>query len=234
MSGHEEQRAHEEAMQLGTEILLPPTHLPLFKLIRDCLDATQLSALIKEKANTELEYATALGELKVFYPCPVKSCPHNKANGINSFRNKNKRPAESPIQPATLIYILNNNSKKSNKSNQKSNSKQPKNPAKKTRQEPKNSEDNIIPTKNSFASLAIEDPTDVENENDKPIVEDIPESNDNNLENEDDTVTPKIKPIMLRYKMNYNLILKELDKKYPKAVNKLTGPIYKNNRIYNR
>ncbi|GFW80280.1 RNA-directed DNA polymerase from mobile element jockey [Trichonephila clavipes] len=99
MSGHENQRAPEDAMQLGTEILpaaLEPANLQTDDFIeietfdKDCTDASQLSALIKEKANTELEYATALGELKVLYPCPVKSCQHNKGNGINSFRPKIK------------------------------------------------------------------------------------------------------------------------------------------------
>ncbi|GFT37759.1 hypothetical protein TNCV_4128411 [Trichonephila clavipes] len=129
----EQRALREEAMQLGSEIppaALAPASLPIDaqfksfeKLIKikdlrikylqdlieietfdkDSTDAAQLSALIKEKANTELEYATKLGELKVLFPCPVKSCPHNKANGINSYRNKNKRPTESPILPATLI-----------------------------------------------------------------------------------------------------------------------------------
>ncbi|GFW12196.1 hypothetical protein TNCV_5111411 [Trichonephila clavipes] len=192
MSGHENQRAPEDAMQLGTEIppaALAPANLQTDDFIeietfdKDCTDASQLSALIKEKANTELEYATALGELKVLYPCPVKSCQHNKGNGINSFRPKNKRPAESPILPATLI-LENKNLK--------------------------NQEDAIIPTKNSFTSLAIDDPVDNAIESENPMQEDNPESN-GTTENEDVTVTLKVKPIMLKYKTNYNLILKELD-----------------------
>ncbi|GFV62858.1 hypothetical protein TNCV_557671 [Trichonephila clavipes] len=229
MSGHEEQRAPEDAMQLGTEIppaTLAPANLQsdvrcaqiknieklnkikdlrikyLQNLIeietfdKDCLDASQLSALIKEMANTELEYATALGELKVLYPCPIKSCHHNKGNGVNSFRSKNKRPAESPILPATLILENNSNSKKSNKTNKKTNAKTTKKP----KQNPKIQEDAIVPTKNSFASLAIDDPADIANESEKPMIEDNPDSNGNNLENEDVTVTPKVKPIILRYK----------------------------------
>ncbi|GFW58598.1 hypothetical protein TNCV_1579301 [Trichonephila clavipes] len=151
MGGHEEQRAPEDAMQLGTEI--PPAALAPANLLsdvrcaqiktienlikikdsrikylqdlidietfdKDCLDASQLSALIKEKANTELEYATALGELKVLYPCPIKSCHHNKGNGFNSFRPKNERPAESPILPATLILENKNNSNSKKPTNQ--------------------------------------------------------------------------------------------------------------------
>ncbi|GFY09403.1 uncharacterized protein TNCV_1942131 [Trichonephila clavipes] len=130
---------------------------------KDCLDASQLSALIKEKANTELKYASALA----------------------------------------------------------------KNPAKKPKQDPKLQEDAIVPTKNSFTSLSIDDPADITNENEKPMIEDNPDSNGTIPENEDVTVTPKVKPIMLRYQTNYNLILKELDRKYPKAVNKLTGQYIK-------
>ncbi|GFX45388.1 uncharacterized protein TNCV_1026481 [Trichonephila clavipes] len=122
---------------------------------KDSTDAAQLSAQIKERATTELEYATKLGELKVLFPCPVKSCTPDKANGINSFRNKNKRPAESPILPATLI--LDKNVKIPNKNIQRKNDKPIKNPAKKTRQEQKIAVDPMIPTKNSFASLVIED-----------------------------------------------------------------------------
>ncbi|GFW59083.1 hypothetical protein TNCV_2780141 [Trichonephila clavipes] len=261
MSGHENQRAPEDAMRLGTEIppaALAPANLQtdvrcaqiktIEKLLRikdlrikylqdfieietfdkDCTDASQLSALIKEKANTELEYASALGELKVLYPCPVKSCQHNKGNGINSFRPKNKRPAESPILPATLILEnkTNTNSKKVNKTNQKNNGKSTKNPAKKPKQDLKIQEDAIIPTKNSFASLAIDDPVDNAIESENPMQEDNPESN-GTIENEDVTVTLKVKPIMLKYKTNYNLILKELDRKYPNSVNKLTGQYIK-------
>ncbi|GFY15049.1 hypothetical protein TNCV_4493021 [Trichonephila clavipes] len=41
---------------------------------KNSTDATQLAALIKEKAANELEYATTMGELKVLFPCPIKSC----------------------------------------------------------------------------------------------------------------------------------------------------------------
>ncbi|GFT73216.1 nucleic-acid-binding protein from transposon X-element [Trichonephila clavipes] len=229
MSGHVEQRAPEDAMQLGTEIppaALAPANLLSDTFDKDCLDALQLSALIKEKANTELEYATALGELKVLYPCPIKSCHHNKGNGFNSFRPKNERPAESPILPATLILENknNSNSKKPTNQSKKTNSKTTKNPANKPKQDPKIQEDAIVPTKNSFASLEIDNNT---NENDKRMVEDNPDTNETIPENEDVTVTPKVKHIMLRYQTNYNLILKELDRKYPNSVNKLTGQYIK-------
>ncbi|GFY43507.1 hypothetical protein TNIN_89181 [Trichonephila inaurata madagascariensis] len=243
--GHEKQRAlREDAMQLGTES--PPNAHAIHSIDAQCAqikaieklikikelqikylqdlieietfdkDSTH-AALIKEKANTELEYATKLGELKVLFPCPVKSCTHSKANGINSFRNKHKRPTESPILPATLI--LDKNAKKSNKNSKID--KPIKNPVRKTRQESKNAVDDIIPTKNSFASLVIQDAAEATDKNsESPMIED---NSEENQINEDVTVTPKIKPIMLRYKDNFNLILQDLNKKYPNSVNKLTG-----------
>ncbi|GFW38919.1 hypothetical protein TNCV_1818601 [Trichonephila clavipes] len=129
---------------------------------KDTVDAAQLAALIKEKANTELEYATTIGELKVLFPCPVKSCTHSKANGINPFRNKNKRPAESPILPATLV--LEKNPKVQNNSKTNKNEKTTKNPAKKKKQEQKTAVDPIIPTNNSFASLVLDDAADPQDE----------------------------------------------------------------------
>ncbi|GFY53361.1 hypothetical protein TNIN_373621 [Trichonephila inaurata madagascariensis] len=250
--GHEKQRAlREDAMQLGTES--PPNAHAIHSIDAQCAqikaieklikikelqikylqdlieietfdkDSTH-AALIKEKANTELEYATKLGELKVLFPCPVKSCTHSKANGINSFRNKHKRPTESPILPATLI--LDKNAKKSNKNSKID--KPIKNPVRKTRQESKNAVDDIIPTKNSFASLVIQDAAEATNKNsESPMIED---NSEENQINEDVTVTPKIKPIMLRYKDNFNLILQDLNKKYPNSVNKLTGQNVSTNR----
>ncbi|GFY76675.1 hypothetical protein TNIN_110641, partial [Trichonephila inaurata madagascariensis] len=171
---------------------------------KDSTDTARLAALIKEKANTELEYATKLGELKILFPCPVKSFTHSKAKRINSFRNKHKRPAESPILPATLI--LDKNAKKSNKNSKID--KSIKNPAKKTRQEPKHAVDDIIPTKNSFASLVIEDAAEaIDKNSESPMIEDNSENSEENQINEDVTVAPKIKPIMLHYKDNSNLVL---------------------------
>ncbi|GFQ89945.1 hypothetical protein TNCT_450331 [Trichonephila clavata] len=78
---------------------------------KEVTDSAQLKALIVEKAQEELDYAIKMGELKVLFPCPVKSCQVHK-NGINSFRTsfnntlvqqQTKRPAEPPILPAKLI-----------------------------------------------------------------------------------------------------------------------------------
>ncbi|GFT40189.1 hypothetical protein TNCV_1526961 [Trichonephila clavipes] len=44
---------------------------------------------------------------------------------------------------------------------------------------------------------------------------------------EDVTVPPKIKPIMLKYKDNYNMVLKGLNRMYPNSTNKLTGKYIK-------
>ncbi|GFX09270.1 hypothetical protein TNCV_2267081 [Trichonephila clavipes] len=193
---------------------------------KDTVDADQLAALIKEKATTELEYATNMGELKVLFPCPAKSCNHSKANGINPLRNKHKRPAESPILPATLV--LEKNPKVQNsKNNNKKNEKIAKNPAKKKKQDQKTVVDPIIPTNNSFASLVLDDAADPQDES--PMVEDVSETagiGEENLD-EDVTVPPKIKPIMLKYKDNYNMVLKGLNKMYPNSTNKLTGKYIK-------
>ncbi|GFS85281.1 nucleic-acid-binding protein from transposon X-element [Trichonephila clavipes] len=207
------------------------THTDLIEIEtfdKDSVDAAQikerpLAALIKEKAATELEYATTLGELKVLFPCLVKRCTHAKANGINSFRNKNKRPTESPILPATLILEKNLKTQSKNGKNNK-NEKIVKNPAKKTKQEQKTAVDPIIPTENSFASLVIDAAAGNQDENsESPMVEENTETTGKESINEDVTVPPKIKPIMLRYKTNYNMILKGLNKLYPNSTNKLTG-----------
>ncbi|GFT16203.1 nucleic-acid-binding protein from transposon X-element [Trichonephila clavipes] len=42
-----------------------------------------------------------------------------------------------------------------------------------------------------------------------------------------DIAQPKVKPIMLKYKNNFNLILQHLNRKYPDSVNKLTGEYIK-------
>ncbi|GFW16765.1 nucleic-acid-binding protein from transposon X-element [Trichonephila clavipes] len=250
MSGHEEKRAPGvEAMQLGTEIPAdhananssPDAHCAQIKNLeklskikdlrikylqdlieietfdKDSVDAAQLAALIKEKATT-------LGELKVLFPCPVKSNTHAKANGINSFLNKNKRPAESPILPATLVLEKNLKTQTNNGKNNK-NDKIVKNPAKKKKQEQKTAVDPIIPTKNSFASLVLDDAAGIQDES--PMVEENSETTGKDNLDEDVTVPPKIKPIMLRYKDNYNMVLKGLNKMYPKSTNKLTGQYIK-------
>ncbi|GFV39424.1 nucleic-acid-binding protein from transposon X-element [Trichonephila clavipes] len=193
---------------------------------KDSTDATQLAALIKEKAATELEYATTMGELKVLFPCPVKSCTHVKANGINSFRNKNKRPAESPILPATLI--LDKNVKPQTKGNNKKHDNTLKNPAKETKQEQKTAVNSIIPTKNSFTSLVIDDTAGTHDEKaESPMVEEISETMGKDNLDEDVTVPPKIKPIMLQYKDNFNMVLQALHRKFPKSTTKLTGQYIK-------
>ncbi|GFW06386.1 nucleic-acid-binding protein from transposon X-element [Trichonephila clavipes] len=193
---------------------------------KDTVDTDQLAALIKEKATTELEYATNMGELKVLFPCPAKSCIHSKANGINPLRNKHKRPAESPILPATLV-LEKNPKVQISKNNNNKNEKLAKNPAKKKKQDQKTVVDPIIPTNNSFASLVLDDAADPQDES--PMVEDVSETAGNGEENldEDVTVPPKIKPIMLKYKDNYNMVLKGLNKMYPNSSNKLTGKYIK-------
>ncbi|GFW62802.1 hypothetical protein TNCV_3274771 [Trichonephila clavipes] len=57
---------------------------------KDTVDTDQLAALIKEKATTELEFATTMGELRILFPCPAQGCNHAKANGTNPSRNNHK------------------------------------------------------------------------------------------------------------------------------------------------
>ncbi|GFW73551.1 hypothetical protein TNCV_4327081 [Trichonephila clavipes] len=59
------------------------------------------------------------------------------------------------------------------------------------------------------------------------MVEENSETTGKDKIDEDVTVPPKIKPIMLRYKDNYNMVLKGLNKMYPKSTNKLTGQYIK-------
>ncbi|GFT66552.1 hypothetical protein TNCV_705591 [Trichonephila clavipes] len=194
---------------------------------KDTVDADQLAALIKEKATTELEFATTMGELRILFPCPAKSCNHAKANGPNPSRNNHKRPAESPILPATLVLGKNPKVQNLKNNNNNKNEKIAKNPAKKKKQDQKTVVDPIIPTNNSFASLVLDDAADPQDES--PMVEDVSETAGNGEENldEDVTVPPKIKPIMLKYKDNYNMVLKGLNKMYPNSTNKLTGKYIK-------
>ncbi|GFT88380.1 nucleic-acid-binding protein from transposon X-element [Trichonephila clavipes] len=235
MSGHEDKRAPrvDDVKKLGMEnpaahaieISSAAAHFDIETFDKDTVDADQLAALIKEKATTELEFATTMGELKVLFPCPAKSCNHAKANGINPLRNKHKRPAESPILPATLV--LEKNPKVQNTKNNNKNEKTAKNPAKKKKQDQKTVVDPIIPKNNSFASLVLDDDADPQDES--PMMEDISETAGNGEENldEDVTVPPKIKPIMLKYKDNYNMVLKGLNKMYPNSTDKLTGKYIK-------
>ncbi|GFY53719.1 hypothetical protein TNIN_332551 [Trichonephila inaurata madagascariensis] len=57
----------------------------------------------RRKHSLNWNSMSELGELKVLFPCPIQCCTHKNSNGPNSFRPKQKRPAESPILPATLI-----------------------------------------------------------------------------------------------------------------------------------
>ncbi|GFW79572.1 hypothetical protein TNCV_128771 [Trichonephila clavipes] len=149
-------------------------------------------------------------------PCPIQCCTHKNSNELNSFRPKQKRPVESPILQATLILdkkqekpnIVNKKSKKGSTPKAETNNK---NPAKKTKQDSDQSRDDVIPTKNSFAGLAIDEPEIVVTDKTAQVA----------------NLSPKIKPVALRYKKNYNLVLQELNKNFPESVNKLTGDYIK-------
>ncbi|GFS36571.1 hypothetical protein TNIN_389331 [Trichonephila inaurata madagascariensis] len=174
-----------------------------------------MEALIKEKAQTELEFAVRMGELKVLFPCPIQCCIHKNSKATNSFRSKHthKRDQQSPqfcrqhlfwIRNRKNQILLTKNRKKASTPKAETNDK---NPAKKTKQDCDQSRDDVIPTKNAFAGLAIEEPEIVVTDKTAQVAD----------------LSPKIKPIMLRYKENYNLVLQELNKIFPESVNKLTG-----------
>ncbi|GFY77276.1 hypothetical protein TNIN_236291 [Trichonephila inaurata madagascariensis] len=50
---------------------------------------------------------------------------------------------------------------------------------------------------------------------------------DQTHDNDEVVTQPKVKPIMLRYKKNFNLILQHLNRKYPDSINKLIGECIK-------
>ncbi|GFX91235.1 hypothetical protein TNCV_1246501 [Trichonephila clavipes] len=50
---------------------------------------------------------------------------------------------------------------------------------------------------------------------------------DQTNENDEVVTQPKVKPIMLRYKKSFNLILQDLNRKCPDSINKLTGKYIK-------
>ncbi|GFY42621.1 PRE_C2HC domain-containing protein [Trichonephila inaurata madagascariensis] len=123
---------------------------------KDFTDAAQLEALIKKKAQTELEFAVRMG-----------TTPKAETNN--------------------------------------------KNPAKMTKQDFDQSRDDVIPTKNDFAGLTIDKPEIVVTNKTAQVAD----------------LSPKIKPVMLRYKNNYSLVLQELNKNFLESVNKLTGDYIK-------
>ncbi|GFS51039.1 retrovirus-related Pol polyprotein from transposon 412 [Trichonephila clavipes] len=120
---------------------------------KDITDAPQLEALIKEKAQVELEFIVRMGELKVLFPFHIQCVNHKNSNGPSSFQPKQKRPAESPLLPATLI--LDKKQEKPNIVNKKNRKKAQllklrpiiKTLQKKTKQDSDQSRDDVIPTK---------------------------------------------------------------------------------------
>ncbi|GFR28775.1 hypothetical protein TNCT_216061 [Trichonephila clavata] len=146
-----------------------------------------------------------MGELKLFFPCQVKNCSHNTTNGLNATRSLRKRAAESCILPATFNPQFRETTSKKPKPNETTN---------------KNSNKNLTAIKLPENTIALNNPSSVLNteENNLEVVDSDP--NQTPVENQPKR---KVKLIMLRYKTNYNLVLKELNEKYPNSVNKLIG-----------
>ncbi|GFT94189.1 nucleic-acid-binding protein from transposon X-element [Trichonephila clavipes] len=170
-------------------------------------DAAQLQSYIHAKGATELDCNLKLGELKLLFPCPVKNCNHNTTNGLNATRHK-KRAAESCILPASFNPYFKNTNSTSKKT--KTNDKDTCNNTAEINNR-KELPENTIPVNNPFSVLTIDD-DDME----------VAGSAENN-----NIAQPKVKPIMLKFNKNYNLILQHLNRKYPDSVNKLTGEYIK-------
>ncbi|GFQ74118.1 hypothetical protein TNCT_229921 [Trichonephila clavata] len=144
-----------------------------------------------------------MGELKLFFPCPVKNCCHNTTNGLKAAHSLKKRATEPCILPATFKPEISESNSKKPKPNETTSKNSIKNL--KTKESPENN----IALNNPFSALNIE-------ENSLEVADLGPNQGENRPKR-------KVKLIMLRYKTNYNLVLKELNEKYPNSVNKLIG-----------
>ncbi|GFY47656.1 hypothetical protein TNIN_104731 [Trichonephila inaurata madagascariensis] len=189
MNSHEKESSRVEAMQLGTEhpsAAHAPATNPTSSLAHYITDAAQLEALIKEKAQAELEFAVRIGELKVLFPCPSSAAPTKTRTGLTRF-DLNKKDQQSPqFCRQHLSWIRNR-----------------KNPIlltkiKKRPSTPKAETNNKNPAKHAFAGLAIDEPEIVATDKTAQVAD----------------LSLKIKPVMLMY--NKNLVLQELNKKFPK------------------
>ncbi|GFQ88995.1 putative RNA-directed DNA polymerase from transposon X-element [Trichonephila clavata] len=168
-------------------------------------DAAQLQSYSQAKGAAELDYNMKMGELKLFFSCPVINCSHNTTNGLNATRSMKKRAAESCILPATFNPQLRETTSKKPKPSETENKNNNKN------QTSKELSENTIALNNPFSALNIE-------ENKMEVVDSDP-----NQAPGENRPKRKAKLIMLRYKTNYNLVLKELNEKYPNSINKLIG-----------
>ncbi|GFR10555.1 hypothetical protein TNCT_301521 [Trichonephila clavata] len=161
----------------------------------------------EEKENLQNMMDTVKGELASLLPCPFPNCVHNTApKNIE----KTKAPSASSLaKKLAETHIDKTNNK--NKNNQKDGFSYPGNTAKKLRIL-ENYDIGAIPqieTSNKFSALAGSDS--------QPALTDaaIP------------VAPPKIPPIMLKFKSNYNLIMQEINRKFPTTVSKLSGEYLK-------
>ncbi|GFQ85134.1 hypothetical protein TNCT_738781 [Trichonephila clavata] len=110
-------------------------------------DAAQLQSYIQAKGEAELDYNMKMGELKLYFPCPVKNCSHNTTNGLNPTRSLKKSVVESCILPATLNPQLRDTTSKKPKPNETENK----------NQTAKELPENIIALNNPFSAPNIEE-----------------------------------------------------------------------------
>ncbi|GFR13827.1 hypothetical protein TNCT_303401 [Trichonephila clavata] len=107
-----------------------------------------------------------MGELKLFFPCPVKNCSHNTTNGLSATRSLKKRAAESCILPATFDPEIRESNSKKPKPNETANKNSIKNL--KTKELP----EKTITLNNPFSALNIE-------ENNMEVVDSDPNQGEN-------------------------------------------------------
>ncbi|GFR30323.1 hypothetical protein TNCT_610611 [Trichonephila clavata] len=163
-----------------------------------------------ETVTLEAELQSVLGEIALV-TCPVVNYPtHTPLKDQNADLKPNKKkPDENNVKVNDQRKTKNNDDPKvQNSTNEKNKTKRPRPEEFKTPKKFARVAKDLLPvrtctTQNSFA--ALETVRNTEEASDHPL-----------------TVTPKIKPIMMRINKNYNFILQVIFRKYPNAVNKST------------
>ncbi|GFQ87721.1 hypothetical protein TNCT_735241 [Trichonephila clavata] len=130
-----------------------------------------------------------MGELKIFFPCPVKNCNHNTTNGLNATRSLKKRAAEPCNLPATFnpeIRELNSKKPKPNETTNKNSIKNLKT---------KELLENNIAINNPFSALNIE-------ENSMEVADSDPHQGENRPKRKVKLIMSAIKQTITLYSKN--------------------------------
>ncbi|GFT47802.1 nucleic-acid-binding protein from transposon X-element [Trichonephila clavipes] len=156
----------------------------------------------KDKAMLEQELQSALGEIALI-SCPIDNCK------IHYPRGNNANDANTKPKPDLKLKNLNtkNNNDRINQVKRSGSEelKLPKKTARTIKEIPV--EQVICSKKNQFAVLKVEE--------------------NPSMEESSDPTPPQPKPIMLRLVKEYNLIIQEINRKFPATVNKVTGKYIK-------